>query len=392
MSLRKICIVTGTRAEYGLFYWLMKEINGDTSLDLQIIVTGSHLAPQFGNTLDFIKDDGFCIHESVNIEVGDDTQVGVSRSMGLAVIGIGEAFERLKPDVVVVLGDRYEVLAASSAATIARIPVAHIHGGEITEGAIDDAMRHAITKMSHLHFTAAESYRSRVIQLGETPERVFVVGAPGLDNIDKLELFDLPSLESELGIPSDAPFFLVTLHPTTLGAGEPDLEAKKMLGALDSFPEYHIVFTGVNADLGRNKITNLLYDYSNKNKNRASFYSSLGQTKYFSAMKYSAAVIGNSSSGIIEAPVMKTPTVNIGDRQKGRLRSESIIDCKAQKNDIIAAIKQAIAPDFQKRFEKMELPYGSGGAAVKIKGLLKSVDLNSLKRKSFHNIPSEKII
>jgi UDP-N-acetylglucosamine 2-epimerase (non-hydrolysing)/GDP/UDP-N,N'-diacetylbacillosamine 2-epimerase (hydrolysing) len=392
MSLRKICIVTGTRAEYGLFYWLMKEINGDDSLDLQILVTGSHLAPKFGNTVDLIKEDGFCIQESINIEVGDDTQVGVSRSMGLAVIGIGEAFERLKPDVVVVLGDRYEVLAASSAATIARIPIAHIHGGEITEGAIDDAMRHAITKMSHLHFTAAGSYRDRVIQLGEMPERVFVVGAPGLDNIDKLELFDLPSLESELGISSDAPFFLVTLHPTTLGAGKPDLEAKKMLDALDSFLEHHIVFTGVNADPGSNKITNLLYDYSKKNKNRVSFYPSLGQTRYFSAMKYSAAVIGNSSSGIIEAPVMKTPTINIGDRQKGRLRSESIIDCKARKNEIIAAIKQAISPDFQKRFEKMELPYGSGGAAVKIKKLLKSVDLNSLRWKSFHNIPSEKII
>jgi UDP-hydrolysing UDP-N-acetyl-D-glucosamine 2-epimerase len=388
MSKRKICIVTGTRAEYGLFYWLMKEIDKDASLNLQILVTGSHLAPQFGKTVNLIEDDGFCI---LNIDVGEDTTVGISRSMGLALIGIGEALERLKPDIIVVLGDRYEILAATSAAVIARIPVAHIHGGEITEGAIDDLMRHAITKMAHLHFTAAETYRARVIQLGEMPERVFVVGAPGLDNIDKLELFDRISLESELGIPSDAAFFLVTLHPTTMEVDDPSREARKMLLALDKFMEYRLVFTGVNADRGSNQIADLLLAYANKNKDRVSLYSSLGQVRYLSAMKYSSAVIGNSSSGIIEAPAIKTPTINIGDRQKGRLRCNSILDCKAQSDEITAAISQAIHPDFHKRFEGMKLPYGSGGVAKKIKGHLQSVDLATLNWKFFHNIPFEKV-
>jgi UDP-N-acetylglucosamine 2-epimerase (non-hydrolysing)/GDP/UDP-N,N'-diacetylbacillosamine 2-epimerase (hydrolysing) len=391
MSSRKICIVTGTRAEYGLFYWLMKEIEKDASLTLQILVTGSHLAPQFGKTVNLIEDDGFCIQEYVNIEVGDDTPVGISRSMGLALIGIGEALERLKPDIVVVLGDRYEILAATSAAIIAHIPVAHIHGGEITEGVIDDAMRHAITKMAHLHFTAAETYRARVIQLGEMPERVFDVGAPGLDNFENLELFDRTCLEAELGIPFDTDFFLVTLHPTSTELGDPGREAKKMLVALDKFLEHRIVFTGVNADRGSNQIADLLSDYANKNKDRVSLYSSLGQVRYLSAMKYSSAVIGNSSSGIIEAPAIKTPTVNIGNRQKGRLRCNSILDCKAQSDEIAAAISQALHPDFQKRFEGMKPPYGSGGVAKKIKGHLKSVDLETLNWKSFHNAPFEKI-
>ncbi len=390
MSNRKICVVTGTRAEYGLLFWLMKEIQADQDLDLQLAVTGTHLAPKFGETVTVIEDDGFCVDERIDLNLGDDTPVGVARSLGLGVIGFGETFERLKPDVVVVLGDRYEILAAAEAAMIARLPIAHIHGGEITEGAMDDAMRHAISKISHLHFVAAEPYRARIIQMGEAPERVFAVGAPGLDNIDKLDLPDRAGLEEELGLPVNQNYFLVTYHPVTLSTGDTGLEAEEMLAAFDQFSDHRIVLTGVNADPGHDRISGLLSDYAARNVPRVSLYTSLGQRRYLGAMKFAAAVVGNSSSGIIEAPALNTPTVNIGDRQKGRLRAPSVIDCAGRTKDIAAAIGKALDPDFRAGLKTMIRPYGTSGASEKIKDRLKNTDLTGINQKSFHDIAPQR--
>ena len=392
MSKRKICVVTGTRAEYGLLFWLMKEIKGDPDLSLQLVVTGAHLMPKFGKTVTFIEADGFSINERIDIKTGNDTSIGVTRSLGLATTGMGKAIDRLKPDILVVLGDRFEILAAASAAMIARIPVAHIHGGEITEGAFDDAMRHAITKMSALHFVAAEEYRARVIQLGESPDRVFNVGAPGLDNIDKLDLLDRSSLYKSLNLPASSDFFLVTYHPATLSEDDPDFEVQEMLSALDQFPNYRLVITGVNADPGSAKITQVLSNYTDSNSERVTLHPSLGQTRYLSAMKFAAAVIGNSSSGIIEAPAMKTPSVNIGHRQKGRLRAPSIIDSIARADDILTAISEALNFDFNNKTEAMIFPYGAGGASSKIKALIKDADLSSLINKPCYDIEPQRVV
>ena len=390
MPERKICVVTGTRAEYGLLYWLMKEIENDQDLELQLVVTGTHLSPAFGETVIEIENDGFTIDARINLEIGDDTPVGIARSLGLAVTGMAQAFEKLRPEIVVVLGDRYEILGATEAAMIARIPVAHIHGGEVTEGAMDDAMRHAITKMAHLHFVAAEDYRTRVIQLGEAPERVFTVGAPGLDCIEKMDLMDRAELEEELDLPADCDFFLVTYHPETLGDRPPGEGAGELLAALDKFPDTPVILTGVNSDPGHDVIARLLTEYAAQHEDRVSLHQSLGQLRHLSALKFAAVVIGNSSSGIIEAPAFGVPTVNIGGRQDGRLRAPSVIDCKAQSDSISAAIRQARDPNFQDSFKNMKIPYGSGGASQKIKHHLKKANLAMLSRKSFHDFSPER--
>lgn len=390
MDERKICVVTGTRAEYGLLYWLMKEIEADKDLGMQLVVTGAHLSPQFGDTWKVIEDDGFAIDAKVDIDIGDDSPVGVSRSMGLCVAGMAEAFDDLKPDIVVVLGDRYEILAAAEAAMIARIPIAHIHGGEVTEGTMDDAMRHAITKLASLHFVAAEPYGRRVVQLGEDPDRVFNVGAPGIDNIVKLNLMPLPELERDLGLDLADGFFLITFHPATLGDGDPGAEAGEMLTALDEFPGHRVIVTGVNADPGHNRIAGLVSDYAAQNPERVSLHASLGQMRYLSALKHAAAVIGNSSSGIIEAPALGVPTVNIGDRQKGRLRAPSVIDCGGKADAIATAVGRALDPEFRNGLGNMALPYGEGGASQKIKDRLKEADLSLLGRKPFCDVVVER--
>ncbi|NQU61757.1 MAG: UDP-N-acetylglucosamine 2-epimerase (hydrolyzing) [Rhodospirillales bacterium] len=387
MAKRKICVVTGTRAEYGLLFWLMKEIEGDPELTLQLAVTGAHLSPKFGETRKTIEKDGFAIDEKIDIDLGDDTPRGIARSMGMAVIGFGEAFGRLRPDVIVVLGDRYEILAAAEAAMLARTPIAHIHGGEITEGAMDDAMRHAITKLSHLHFTAAEAYCARVIQLGEDPTRVFNTGAIGLDNIDRLTLLDRAGLKADLGLAAGQNFFLVTYHPVTLSNDDPAEGLGEMLAALDEFPDFDVVLTGVNSDPGHDTVARLLAGYVEANPARVSMHASLGQLRYLSAMKYAAAVIGNSSSGIVEAPALGAPTVNIGDRQKGRLRAPSIIDCGSATDDIAQAIERALNPGFRSGLKEINLPYGSSGASKKIKNILKTADLSGIVQKPFHDIP-----
>ncbi len=383
---RKICIVTGTRAEYGLLYWLMKEIQADDALELQIIATGAHLSPEFGLTYREIEKDGFRINATVEMLLSSDTPVGVAKSMGIALIGIADAFQRLSPDIVVVLGDRYEILAAAEAAMVANIPIAHIHGGEITEGAIDDSIRHAITKMAHLHFVAAPEYRNRVIQMGENPVHVYDVGAVGIDNIVKMQLMSRHELEESIQFVLGEKYFLVTYHPVTVSNAKHSDALQNLFDALDCFPEYRILFTKSNSDAGGREINRQVDAYADMRKDRVVCCTSLGQLRYLSAMKHAAAVVGNSSSGILEAPVLKASTVNIGDRQKGRLRFPSVIDCAEEKVAIVAAIQKALSEDFRRRLEDMMISHADGNIAVRIKNVLREVSLEGLFQKQFFDL------
>lgn len=378
--MRKICVVTGTRAEYGLLYWLMKEIQADAALQLQLVVTGMHLSPEFGLTYRTIEEDGFIIDAKVEMLLSSDTPVGIAKSIGLGVIGFADALERLQPDIMVVLGDRYETLAAAQAALVARIPVAHIHGGETTEGAIDESIRHAITKMSHLHFVAAEPYRTRVIQLGEHPDTVFNVGALGIENIKRLQLLDKPELEKSIAFELGATCFLVTYHPATLGATAPQAAMQALLDALDQFPDARIIFTKPNSDTDGRILGQMIDEHAGRNKGRVAVFTSMGQIRYLSALRYVDAVIGNSSSGIIEAPACNIPTVNIGDRQSGRLKADSIIDCEETTESIATAIRKALAPSFREGIRQGVSIYGYGASASQIKNRLKQACLSDRKR------------
>ena len=386
MAKRKICIVTGTRAEYGLLYWLMKEIQCDSSLELQIIATGMHLSPEFGLTYKKIEEDGFTINEKVEMLLSSDTPVGIAKSVGLGVIGFADALARQKPDILVVLGDRLEILAAAQAAMIARIPIAHIHGGETTEGAIDEAIRHAITKMSHFHFTAAEPYRRRVIQLGEAPERVLSYGAPGLDNIKKLKLLNRTAFEKAINFSLGKKSFLVTYHPVTLSSASPEQSFKELTKALDQFPEAKIIFTKANSDTAGRTINYNIEKYVEQNPQRAKVFTSMGQLLYLSAVKNMDIVIGNSSSGIIEAPSFHKPTVNIGQRQQGRLKADSVIDCEEQERAIVAAISKGLSSEFKITLKDTHNPYGRGNASLKIKDYLKKVSLENILMKKFYDV------
>lgn len=318
MRRRRVCVVTGTRAEYGLLRWLMQDIKSDAELELQIVATGAHLSPEFGLTYTAIESDGFAIDERIEMLLSSDTYVGMSKSAGLGLIGFSDAYARLKPDVVVVLGDRFEILAAAAAAMLQRIPLAHISGGEVTEGAIDDGIRHAITKMAAFHFTAAEPYRERVIRMGEEPWRVVNTGATGLDSVRRLPLVSKTELEAALDFCFRAPMLLVTYHPATLGKLVPEDALQQLLGALDRFPQTSVLFTLPNADPGGRLLAKLITEYGAARPNRVKVVTSLGQLNYLSAMRVCDAVVGNSSSGIIEAPALGKPTVNIGPRQQGR--------------------------------------------------------------------------
>jgi UDP-hydrolysing UDP-N-acetyl-D-glucosamine 2-epimerase len=385
---RTICVVTGARSEYGLLYWLLKEIEADPDLALQLVATGMHLAPRFGLTWRAIENDGFKIDEKVDVDLGDDSARGVARSLGLGTIGMAKAFERLKPDIVVVHGDRFEVLAAAQAALLALLPVAHIRGGELTEGALDDAMRHAITKMAHLHFTASAAYSTRVIQLGEDPDRVFTVGALGLEAIYETPPMSHVELERSLDFPLGETTLLVTYHPATLGQTKPAQAVDELIAALDHFPKATIVFTGVNADPGHDAIANRIRDYTTHRPGPTHYVESLGQPRYLALMRISAVVIGNSSSGIVEAPAVKVPTVNIGERQKGRLRCASVIDCQETRGAIQGAIEKALDPGFRAHLNETVSPYGNGGAAEKIKTVLKQTDLEGIVVKRFFDLSS----
>lgn len=385
MCKRKICVVTGTRAEYGLLYWLMREIQDDPDLRLQIIATGAHLSPEFGLTYKKIEDDGFKISEKVEMLLSSDTPVGIAKSIGLATIGFADAFQHLHPDILVLLGDRFEILAAAQTAMVARIPIAHLHGGELTEGLIDDAIRHSVTKMSHFHFVANETYRQRVIQLGEHPDRVFNFGTPGLDNIKRLKLLDKAELEVAIDFKLKPIVFLVTYHPVTLYDSS-EQALVNLLRALDQFPEASIIFTKSNADTNGRILNEMIDKYAKNEEIQAKAFTSLGQTLYLSAVKNADVVIGNSSSGLVEAPALKKATVNIGERQKGRLKASSVIDCDESEEQITAAIHKALSPDFRASLCKVISPYGEGNASQRIKEHLKNADLDQVMLKRFYNL------
>ena len=386
MSKRKICVVTGTRADYGLLRWLLHDIDADPDLELQLAVTGMHLAPEFGETVHMIEADGF--HASTRIEmlVSSDTPVGTAKSMGLGLIGFADAFSRLDPDLVVVLGDRFEMWAAAQAAFVGRRVLAHIHGGETTEGAFDEGIRHSLTKISHYHFVAAEPYRDRVIQMGEHPDQFFTVGAPGIDHVYRTSLLDREALASSLDMPLDQPLFAVTLHPATLDAAEAGTAADALIDALGAFPDAHIVITEANADPKGRAINRRMRSFAEMRSN-ARVFTSLGQKRYLSLVREADAVIGNSSSGILEAPAFRTPTVNIGSRQKGRLRAPSVVDCAATSGAIVDAIRTVLSPSFLASLPSSWSVYGDGGTAAAIKEHLKTVSIeDTVLRKSFYDL------
>lgn len=387
-KIRKIAVVTGTRAEYGHLYWIIKGIHDDPELELQLIVTGMHLSTEFGLTVKEIEKDAFPIAERVEMLLSSDTETAIATSMGLGMIGFAKAYERLTPDILVVLGDRFEILSAVAAAVPFRIPVAHIHGGESTEGLIDEPIRHAITKISHLHFTATEKYRERVIQMGESPENVFCFGTPGLDNIYNLELMSKEKLADELGIPSNKKIGVLTYHPVTLEFNTAGIQITELLEAVNSVDELYWVFTLPNADTGGRIIIKKLNAFVLDFPDRGKTFTSLGQLRYLSLLKHASLMVGNSSSGLSEAPSFKLPVVNIGDRQRGRVRGRNVIDVpECKKEDILNALHLALSPEFKKSLLGMRNPYGEGRASEQVVKKLKTVELDiNLIKKRFHDV------
>lgn len=382
MAERVICVVTGSRADYGLLQWVMREIKDDADLRLQVVVTGMHLAPEFGLTFRAIEADGFAIDARVEALLSSDTPVGVAKSMGLGVIGFADALDRLRPDILLVLGDRFEILAAVQAALVARIPVAHIAGGDTTEGAFDEAIRHAITKMAHLHFVTNEVAARRVRQLGENPECVHNVGSPGIDTIKRLRLLDRDGIEAALGMRLRKTNLLVTFHPATLDEQAADAQFGELLLALGGLgDEVGIVFTLPNADTGGRAIIRQIEGFV-ATRPAARAFASLGQERYLSLMAQVDAVVGNSSSGLYEAPSLGKPAVNIGDRQKGRLQAASVVNCDPEAGAIARAIAQALSMDAS----GVASPYGDGNSASRIRDILKRVvDPRALLKKRFHD-------
>lgn len=382
---KKICVVTATRAEYGLLKPLIQQIQDDDSLELQIIATGAHLSPEFGLTYKLIEKDGFTISDKVEMLMSSDTSTGIVKTMGVCMISIADSFSRLKPDMIVVLGDRYEMLSVVSAATIFKIPVAHLHGGEITEGAYDDAIRHAITKMSHLHFVSTEEYRQRVIQMGEADENVFHVGAIGLDNIRNFQLLTKEELEEELGLKFKKYNYQVTFHPETLGNLSSGEQFEMLLKAIDSQNDSMFVFTKANADTDGRIINQMIDEYVAKNQDKAKAFHSLGALRFLSFLSHSTAIVGNSSSGILEAPSLNIPTINIGERQKGRTQAKSILNCSCNIESINKSFEIVKSSEFSESIKGIKNPYENGGAASKIIEVIKSrKNINSIKK--FNNL------
>lgn len=382
---RKICVVTGTRAEYGLLYWLMKEIVAEKTLELQLIVTGMHLSPEFGLTYKEIEQE-FKIDKKIEILLSSDTPVGISKSMGLAQISFAEAYDELKPALVIVLGDRYEIFSAASAATIARIPIAHLHGGETTEGAYDEAMRHSITKMSHLHFVATEAYRKRVIQLGENPQRVFNVGGMGIESIKRLELLSKEAFEKSIDFKLASKNILVTFHPVTLENTTAKEQFQELLDFMDTLEDTHIIFTKANSDTDGRVINQMIDDYVAKHSYKTIGFASLGQLRYLSALQYIDAVVGNSSSGLLEAPSFQVGTINVGDRQKGRIKAASVIDCEPNKQSFKEAFDKLYSRTFRESLNGVKNPYGKGNASQMILEVLVNIDLKNILKKTFYDL------
>lgn len=381
---RKICVATGTRAEYGLLRWVMEGIRETPGLELQIIVTGMHLSPEFGLTYREIEQDGFLIDRKVEMLLSSDSPTGLAKSMGLGLIGCGDALQQLQPDLMLVLGDRFEIFSAVAAAMVARVPVAHLHGGEATEGAFDEAIRHSITKMSHLHFVAAEQYRKRVIQLGEHPDRVFLVGGLGIDNITKLSLLDRPALEASLGFRLGSKNLLITFHPVTLENATSTMQMEELLAALEMLDDTHLIFTMPNADTGGRALYDMIEQYVAAHAN-ARAYASLGQLRYLSCIRHVDGVVGNSSSGLTEVPSFGKGTINIGDRQRGRLKAASVIDCSPDRQSIATALQRLYSPVFQVTLKTVRSPYGEGGASERIVRVLRDYPIESILKKTFYD-------
>ena len=386
MNKRKICVVTGTRAEYGLLTPLLHEIKKDNDLQLQLIVTGMHLSPEFGLTYKEVEKE-FEIDKKIEILISSDTSIGVSKSMGLAQISFAEAYEELKPDIVVVLGDRYEIFSAVASAMVSRLPIAHISGGELTQGAIDDAIRHSITKMSHIHFVATEEYKLRVIQLGENPKNVYNFGEAGLDNIKRLQLLSKEEFEDSIDFKLDKKSLLITYHPTTLDNIETIIDDfKNILNSLDKLKDTTLIFTKANSDEGGRIINKMIDDYVSNNKNKSISFTSLGQLRYLSALQYVDAVVGNTSSGIVEAPSFKIATINIGNRQKGRIQAKSVINCKPIKSELDNAFIRLYSDDFRNSLQNILNPYGQGDSSKRTKEILKNISLENIIIKEFRDI------
>ena len=383
---RKICVITGTRADYGLLTPLLHQINNDCELELQLIVTGMHLSPEFGETYKVIEDN-FVINKKIEILLSSDTSVGVNKSMGLAQISFSEAYLDLTPDIVLILGDRFEIFSACAAAMISRIPIAHLSGGELTQGAIDDSIRHSITKMSHIHFVATEEYKNRVIQLGEKAEHIFNFGEAGLDNITNLKLYSKTEFEKSINFTLDKRSLLITYHPTTLD----NIETIKndfttILGTLDELKNTSLIFTKSNSDEGGRMINKMIDDYVSSNDSKSISFVSLGQLRYLSALQHVDAVVGNTSSGIVEAPSFKIGTINIGDRQKGRVQAKNVINTSTQYEDLNNAFKQLFSDEFKNSLIDVINPYGQGNSSLRTKEILKSIDLEHIIKKEFFDI------
>jgi GDP/UDP-N,N'-diacetylbacillosamine 2-epimerase (hydrolysing) len=382
---RTVCVVTGTRAEYGLLYWLMKAISGSDKLKLQIMVTGTHLSPEFGLTYKEIEKNGFIIDKKIEMLLSADTPTSISKSIAIGMISFTDALDELKPDIIVLLGDRYELLSVAISALTARIPIAHIHGGETTIGVFDEAIRHSITKMSWLHFTAAEEYQKRVIQLGENPDRVFMVGGLGVDVINKTRLLSKTQLSKVLQFEFGKKNLLVTYHPVTLEINKTQIYFKELLNVLADLEDTKIIITSPNADTDSRILIDMINEFVSMHSERVVMFNYMGTLKYLSTLQFVDGIVGNSSSGLTEAPSFKIGTVNIGDRQKGRLKSESVIDCSPETNSIRQAINKLYNNNFKKKLKNAQNPYGGGNATTEILDMLINHKIPNELKKQFYD-------
>tara|TARA_B100000035_G_C21034686_1_gene570241 strand:+ start:3952 stop:5121 length:1170 start_codon:yes stop_codon:yes gene_type:complete len=381
----KICVVTGTRADYGLLFWLLKDLEQDEMFELDLVATGMHLSAEFGFTYKEIEKD-FKISKKIEMSLASDSPKNITKAMGNAQILFADAYDEIKPDIVLVLGDRYEILSSVIAAMMARIPIAHLHGGESSEGLIDEPIRHSITKMSQLHFCATERYKSRIIQMGENPDRVFNVGGMGIENIKRLQLLSKTEFEQSTGVKIDKKNLLITFHPVTFEKNSSKKQFQEVLDAVTELNDTSLIFTKANSDIDGKVINQMIDEYAGRNSSNSYAFVSMGQLKYLSAMQFIDGIVGNSSSGLTEAPTFKIGTINIGDRQKGRIKAKSVIDCLPNKASIKNALKKLYSKDFQSNLSEVENPYGDGCASKYIIETLKTIKLENILKKEFFKI------